>query len=581
MSRPQPTASGTLEKTPLAHVLLTLLRRNLSGTLALWPGEKGVKGQDRILIEAGKPVGAVLLEGAGSLERGLLPLFHRKAGPWAFYPTDLIGEHPKALRGEADPYLILAASLRGGARSEVIDGILARWGKERIRVRPGSPLGRFHLVSKEKAFLEVMLAEPQSAQRLISTSPDTKVARRMLYLLTITGCVEHFAGDFVSVSLTEAMKSGRLAKEMFSRGPSSDGEPLDLEAIMGAKGSKAPPSPSKAPSKAPSPSKAPTAQTPEAPAETEAGAEDDFPLPDLPGLPDMDAAPAPAAPAPPPPPVYDGPSAADMQRDGVAPPPGPSGHLDADAMTKWRQMADFAVEIDRLNYFEMLDLPTDAGENAVREAYFKLVKVWHPDRIPQELLPLKPWIETVFHYLTEANATLSDEEKRKAYIKTVQNGGGTPEGDRRLALVLEAALEFEKFPHILRTKNYELGLTKIDELLEVAPDEADYHAMKGLLLFRQSGGKDQSVNEQALACLDKAIAQHSEHKKALFTKAQICQRLGRDDEAFELFKKVIELDPKNRDAERQVRIYTMRASKPTKKDDDGGFLGKLFGRRKK
>ena len=91
MAIPEPIATGTLEQTPLAHVLLKVLERELDGTLAIWP-EDGSSGQDRVLFAKGRPVAARLLEGAGSLDRGLLPLFRRTKAPYAFYPADLIGD---------------------------------------------------------------------------------------------------------------------------------------------------------------------------------------------------------------------------------------------------------------------------------------------------------------------------------------------------------------------------------------------------------------------------------------------------------------------------------------------------------
>ncbi|MBC7171123.1 MAG: hypothetical protein H5U40_01780, partial [Polyangiaceae bacterium] len=68
---PEPLAEGSLEDTPFAHVLVSVERRALSGTLALWP-EVPARGPDRLLVEDGRIVAARLLEPASSLELGLL-----------------------------------------------------------------------------------------------------------------------------------------------------------------------------------------------------------------------------------------------------------------------------------------------------------------------------------------------------------------------------------------------------------------------------------------------------------------------------------------------------------------------------
>jgi len=543
MSAPQPTAQGTLESRPLAHVMLTIVDRALTGTLAVWPDDER-RGQDRIYFEGGVPKAAVLLEPASTLERGLLPLFRRQRAPWAFYPADLVTEIPQAITGDADPYLVLAASLRGGARAEVIDSVLARFGDERIRIRRGAPLDRFQFIPRERAFLDVLRAEPQTVADLIRRSVDPKTPRRMLYLLTITRCVEIFTGEYSRTSFTEAAQ-GRLSEDMFR---SKRGEP-----------------------------------------------EADEEFGELPGLPSdkppMGAAPEPEIPAAPrvpaesPPPAAPNITSEELKREGPKAPPAPPSGIGQSLLARWREIADYAVEIDGLNYFEMLGVPTSAGADAIQKAYFEKVKKWHPDRLPTDLHPLKPWVDVIFHHLTEAQKILEDQDKRSKYLKDVQGGGGTPEADRRVAELLAAATEFQKVEVLTRKKQYDEAIAILNDILQTAPEEPDYHAMKGLLIYKASGGQDKADRMDALRCLDKALELHDRHEKALMTKAQILQRFDQNDKAHELYEKVLEINPKNVDAERQVRLARMRASGGPKKkksdSSDGGFLGKLFGSKKK
>ena len=196
---PKPLAQGDLAQTPLAHVLLSLLDRGLDGTLAIWP--EGRSGQDRVLFEQGVPVDARLLEPAATLERGLLPLFQRERGPYAFYGSDLVGE--TKLRGAVDPYHLLAASLRGGFRSDVVDAVIARYGDRPVRVNASTALARFELIPKERAVLDVLRAEPQSVRALADTTGEPKIVSRLLYLLAITQQLELFTGEVGRKSLVE------------------------------------------------------------------------------------------------------------------------------------------------------------------------------------------------------------------------------------------------------------------------------------------------------------------------------------------------------------------------------------------
>src|SRR5687768_4728771 len=91
---PEPLAQGDLANTPFAHVLLYVQKHALSGSLVVWQPETGDEKpkQDRIRFENGVPIAGRLLERASRLDRGMLPLFARTSGPYAFYEDiDLVG----------------------------------------------------------------------------------------------------------------------------------------------------------------------------------------------------------------------------------------------------------------------------------------------------------------------------------------------------------------------------------------------------------------------------------------------------------------------------------------------------------
>nr|MDQ3037699.1 hypothetical protein [Myxococcota bacterium] len=115
---PEPTAQGDLARTPFAHALLYCHQRELGGTLVIWPEDpETTRGQDRVLFERGVPVAARLTQRAGALDRGLLPLFSRREGAYAFYAdTDLVGSGDEVRTGRVDPHVLIAASLRGPSR---------------------------------------------------------------------------------------------------------------------------------------------------------------------------------------------------------------------------------------------------------------------------------------------------------------------------------------------------------------------------------------------------------------------------------------------------------------------------------
>ena len=526
---PEPIAHGSLEQTPFAHVLISIAQRGLEGTLAVW-APAGQQGQDRLYFRQGQITKARLLAPSGDLMRGLLPLFRRET-PYAFYQEDLVGAD--RVEGEVDARALLVAGLRGGLRESAADAVLERFAGAPLRVSRGAELARYGLLPKERAFLDMFRAGPTTIQRAIADAGDEKVARRVLYALAITQALEVFEGEFSRQSITE-----RTA---------SDGQ------------RKSTPEP-----KAPEP--APPAQPPASKAAEKPATPPTQPKAPLSDPPPSDQRRRPMSTAPPP---------------RTVPP-----ELSPELKKRWNEVVARADALDDQNYYQMLAVDQAAGPDAVRDAYFAQVKVWHPDRLPEELSPLRDTVQRIFRHLTGAHETLSDPEERKKYLKQVQDGGGTPKADRELQRILGAAMEFQKVEVLIRRRDWKRAEKLALELIDEVPDEADYHAALGLIRWQSVG--DEGMDAGLLE-LDEALRLTPNHERALMTKARICDRKGDREQAVRLFERVIELNPKNVDAERQVRLAKMRgrdsgspkAAKGDKsKDKSPGLFGKLFGGKK-
>ncbi len=84
---------------------------------------------------------------------------------------------------------------------------------------------------------------------------------------------------------------------------------------------------------------------------------------------------------------------------------------------------------DVKNYYDILGVAEDADAEAVKKAYRKLARRFHPDRNPD-----KPDAEERFKEIQEAYSVLSDEKKRKEYDRLRKNpfgafGGGFETGN--------------------------------------------------------------------------------------------------------------------------------------------------------
>ncbi|MBK8171356.1 MAG: tetratricopeptide repeat protein [Sandaracinaceae bacterium] len=266
-------------------------------------------------------------------------------------------------------------------------------------------------------------------------------------------------------------------------------------------------------------------------------------------------------------PVPTPPSNRPRRRESLRPvrPPSLPSVLPSEHTELWKEISRRAHAIDDQNYFEMLGLPKDALADKARDAYFDIIKRLHPDRLPIELAPLLPFAQRIFHHLTEAHETLSDEEKRLRYISIVRDGGGTPATDRIMSNILEATVEFQKAEVLMRRRDFAGAIEYLRNAIDLNATEADYHALYGWVLFQQHAEADAPLDDM-LAAIDRALTIDAQNDRAHYYRGMVLRRMGRDSEAVAHFEKATAINPRNVDAMREVRLAAMRGITPSKRD---------------
>jgi tetratricopeptide (TPR) repeat protein len=529
-NRPTPTASGTLARTPLLHLLLYALDRKLTGTIELYSRDErnavvvfqggeprkvrtseAVAYLGQVLVQLGhipedalgpslaelakrKSAGPAL-HGAVLLEQGLIDRSKLQAGLAAqivqklHFVASMPGEtayvyydRTDALQGwggddgaTVDPTPHLWSLLREHPPWDQVRATLARVAPSLLRLARGADVTRLRLSADETAAISVLGVRPLRVAELARAGGlDEETTQLLAHLLLVTKQV-----DVLNPAEIGPPSSGRLS-------------------------SRPPPRP-------------PAASQPPVPPQT---------------------SPVPA--------------------QNAAPPP---AGLSPELAERKKEILERAATIDRADYFMMLDLARDATKDDVEGAFFALAKRWHPDRLPAELASVKDACSRVFARMSEARSTLADEEQRARYMRLLSDGSGTPETQDAVVKVIEASQNFQKAEVYFKRHDLAQAEAHCRLALEADGTQPDYVALLAWLLAQKPENASPAKTAESIKMLDAAVSMGARRcEKGHYWRGMLNKRIGRTDLAAKDFKRAMELNPRNIDAAREVRLHQMRSS---------------------
>jgi curved DNA-binding protein CbpA len=251
------------------------------------------------------------------------------------------------------------------------------------------------------------------------------------------------------------------------------------------------------------------------------------------------------------------------------------------------ELLERADKLGGQDYFQMLGVEQAATKDDIQRAYLKLAKTWHPDRLPAPLAGVKDVCAKLFAHLSEAQAALLDDEKRAKYLVLIKEGGGTKDEQDLVQTLLAAAAEFQKADYFLKKNDLFQAEMHVRKAHQADPEQADYLALLTWLEAQKSQylGKEKTLEKIAL--LDKAIKLNANCERAYFYRAMLFKRANMPREAIRDLKRCVEINPKSLDAARELRLIHIRKEGPAtaggpaakRKEEEeslGGLFGKLF-----
>jgi curved DNA-binding protein CbpA len=525
MTEAVPTAQGSLEATPLGHLLVYSLDRVLTGTLVLEEptgkrhaiyfergGPAKAKIQDTVLFlgrvlveqkaisediyertlavstETAKLHGQVLLEAGAideqALRAGLREQLARQV-LWMFSlpPATLFGYYDRLnflerWGGEgvrAKPLALIWRGVREYAHAGHMAEVLERFGDQLILLHVDAPIWRFRFDRREQSVIDVLRAKPQPLQELLARGlADHGYVRRLVYAMIITRQLESGVPGVEPIGVDEAPSSSRLlVANPWPEGPGARRSISSSASVAG-------------------PSSDP----------------------------------------------------ADLAARPVESP----------------ELAAFKAEVREravngsVDYYELLGLVPDAIPSVIQAAFFQLAKKWHPDRLGPDMAEVRDLATKVFARMSEAHQVLADASRRKEYDDLRKAGAGRADEQEQVQRVVRAATAFQKAEVLLKRNNFVAALEEARRALELDPSQADYIA---LLAWVESTQLNANLDE-LLARVDKAQRMEPNNTRIRWYRGSLLKRLGKNGKAMGDFRFIVENDPRHLDAQREIRLYDMR-----------------------
>jgi hypothetical protein len=232
----------------------------------------------------------------------------------------------------------------------------------------------------------------------------------------------------------------------------------------------------------------------------------------------------------------------------------------------------------KADHFELLGVSQGASAQDITASYFALAKKLHPDRLRAVgVADRGKGAHRLFAHINEAFDTLTNPKKRVEYMKVLAAGGedavrrDQEDAERLAAKVFGAEEAFLKGQMALRHQQFRTALEEFTKAVELNPDEGEHHAMYAWATWCAASDKD-AVVKQVKKSLTQAITLSPKNTTTYLYRGRIAQQRDQLDTAMECFRKVLDLDPDNKDAELELRLLQKRKDKDSK---SRGLFGRL------
>ncbi len=193
--------------------------------------------------------------------------------------------------------------------------------------------------------------------------------------------------------------------------------------------------------------------------------------------------------------------------------------------------------------YHVLGVDRTAARSQIQEAYYRLARRFHPDRLRSgSFAHLLPRMEAFFARVTEAYQVLYDPESRRAYDERLEQD--TARGREEVLSAAELARSnYVRARECIERRHYSEALRFLENAIQLEPTVALYHLALGELLAGHPRRR-----AEAEAALERATALDPSLARAYAVRGRLCLRAGEREAAARWFQEALRWDAHEREA---------------------------------
>lgn len=244
-----------------------------------------------------------------------------------------------------------------------------------------------------------------------------------------------------------------------------------------------------------------------------------------------------------------------------------SNSLTEDEQKKERLVKTKREEIDSgCNYYELLEVERYAGLPAIRDSYYKLSRMFHPDGVAgTPLTHLSEDLELIFSHLNTAYSTLSNKTMKREYDEELEDPEAAAMKDRA-PKAAQAEVNYTKSLVYLKQRNYKKAEEEIRWATQLLEDEGDYQAVLAWAIYNNDDYDKAEGLKLARYHFEQAEQFNADPEKLRYYMGLLEKAEGNFEEALIHFNELLRHNPRHTDGTREMRNIKVLQRREREKD---------------